>query len=157
GIAEPERPHAGRIRPGDRAGRAIRSVRLHGSIGADVGREVARGEALSFTGGPDSIHGHGESRQYYAAGLLTRTKVAVDLVRLALQCQDEDVLLPGIDDPVFRDAGLGVFVSLRHQIAFAIRRGAADHFHDQVSAFPEFFLAPVVIFRFHEHYVRIAE
>jgi hypothetical protein len=66
----------------------------------------------------------------------------VDDVGRAVQDQDADLSQLSVDDPMLGNAGLGVPVALRDQVALAVALAFAHHFHHEVGALREVLAEP---------------
>ena len=81
----------------------------------------------------------------------------MDGVILPVQTQYGNPFVAGIDDPVFGDAGLGVLLAFLLEVAPAVFGPAADDFHYQIGALPEFVAYPIRMFLEHKNDVRFAD
>ena len=99
----------------------------------------------------------GEARQQLRGGLLAALELAVDDVSLAVEGQYRDLSDFRIDNPIFRNAGLGIFVAFRLQVAAAVIVARAHDFHHQVRTFPVFVGHSVRMVRAHEQDIRLAK
>src|SRR6516162_2304050 len=71
-----------------------------------------------------------------------------------LECKHRDLLELRIDDPVFGDAGLSVFLPLDFQVA--LTAVGADDFDDQISALGELLAEPGLVLGCDEDQIGLA-
>ena len=89
--------------------------------------------------------------------MLASFELAVDDVGLAVEGQYGDLVEFRVNDPVFGDTGLGIFLALFLQIAAAVFVARADDLHHQIGTLPVFVGHSVGMFRTHEQDVGLAD